>query len=565
MIRAIRPAAMAQDDASPIRGWNVAPNVAYVLRLLPGSSSCGVFLYAEDGTTMVASGAALVGTEQPCILIPQAGQTIGMLDSDLGWHLLLTMEGIGSPREIRIGPAVDLPDEIHPVYGEDALALVRATAAIDAAAHYLDDVTVSCPLGLGAGLGDVVSVPVDGTAVVGQVESITWTATPDGAIEQAVIRRHVAIAPEAYVDPAPLPEVADDYAQTLANVAAEGNVLVNDADGLTVVAVNGLTANVGVAVDGNNGGSFTVNADGSWEFDPGEDFLDLDYEDTADTAISYHASDGQREAMATLIVTVVGIESSEPELWTPAQITDAVWIDADTVTLDGSAVTTMTDKVGGVVTASQGTASARPTLVADVLGDEDVIQFDGGDFLTFGTALGKPANWTIFVLAKFASTTATQHVCGSVNAAGATATAWGSIGSVSRHSEFQFGNGSAYRYGGTTEIVFTGGNWFMECQTYESGNTVPVKHINGVAKTVATDGGTATSCGGTAYDYCIGQLGLYTSTRLGNGSQLKGQLAVPRKLTTTERQKLEGYYAHKCELTSLLPSDHPYKSTPPMV
>lgn len=351
----------------------------------------------------------------------------------------------------------------------------------------------------------------------------------------------------------------DDTAGCDNDETASGNVLTNDAGRfLRVTKVGGATGNVGTGVAGSNGGTFTVDADGSWTFDPSGDFDEI--EEDVETSVTYHASDGATEDEGMLTVTV---SAPTVDLWTPAQITDAVWIDADTVTLNGSYVAAMTDKIGGTITASQGTESARPTLAADVLGDEDVIQFDGGDFLTFGTVLGKPEDWTVFILAKFASTTATQHVCGSVNTGGATATAWGSIGTVSRHSEFQFGDGSAYRYGDTTEIVFTGGDWFMECQTYESGDTVPVKHINGVANTVVTDAGTATACAGTAYDYCIGQLGLYTSTRLRNGSQVKGFLAVPRKLTTTERQMLEGYYAHLCGLTSLLPSGHPYKSTPP--
>lgn len=41
MIRAIRPNAMAQDDASLVAGWNVAPNLAYTVVLLPGAASCG--------------------------------------------------------------------------------------------------------------------------------------------------------------------------------------------------------------------------------------------------------------------------------------------------------------------------------------------------------------------------------------------------------------------------------------------------------------------------------------------------------------------------------------------
>jgi VCBS repeat-containing protein len=294
---------MAHADASLVTGWNIAPNLAYTLLLLPGASSCGVLLYDDDASTLVASGAALTGTEQPCVLIPQTGQTIEMVDADLGWHLLLTTTGTESQRTIRIGPAVDLPDEIHPVYGDDGMALARATAAIDAATHYVDDVTVTCPLGLGAGLGDVVSVPVDGAEVVGQVESITWTATPDGTTETAVIRRHVAIAPEPVVEVTP-PTVADDTGTATHVTGTSGNVLANDAAGLTVTAVNGLSSNVGTAVDGDNGGVFTINADGSWTFSPDGDFALLSGSETADTSVTYHASDGTSEAMATLTVTV---------------------------------------------------------------------------------------------------------------------------------------------------------------------------------------------------------------------------------------------------------------------
>lgn len=310
MIRAIRPSAMAQDDASLVSGWNIAPNVAYTLVLLPGGTSRGVLLLDETGSTLVASGAALVGTNQPCVLAPQSGQTISMVDVDLGWHLLLSTTGTESQRTIRIGPAVDLPDEIHPVYGNDDLALARATAAIDAATHYPDDVTVSCPRDRVAGLGGVASVPVDESAVVGQVESITWVGMPDSAIETAVIRQHVAIAPDAYVAPTPL-GVVDDTGSATHLTGAVGNVLANDGSGLTVVAVNGLSANVGVAVDGDNGGSFVINADGSWTFDPGSDFGSLAPEEFADTRAAYHASDGTAEEMGALTVTVIH-ENSPP-------------------------------------------------------------------------------------------------------------------------------------------------------------------------------------------------------------------------------------------------------------
>lgn len=354
MIRAIRPIAMAQDDASLITGWNVAPNVEYTLLLFPSSVSCGVFLYADS--TLVASGAALAGTEQPCILIPQSGQTIGMVDADSGWHLLLTTTGTESQRTIRIGPAVDLPDEIHPVYGEDDLALVRATAAINAAAHYIDDVTVTCPLGLGAGLGDVVSVPVDGVEVIGQVESITWAGTPSAATEQAVIRRHVAIAPEAFVEIVP-PTVAGDTGTATHMVGTSGNVLANDETGLTVVAVNGLAANVGQPVGGDNGGSFTIAADGSWTFSPAGDFAMLEGSETAETSVIYYASDGAAEAMATLTVTVSHANSA------PAAVNDAGETDAATTT-SGNVLTNDTDGDGDTLTVSKVAGSAGNVGVA---------------------------------------------------------------------------------------------------------------------------------------------------------------------------------------------------------
>ncbi|MGE4442130.1 MAG: Ig-like domain-containing protein [Desulfomicrobium sp.] len=318
MIRAHRVAATAQDEASMVSGWNVAPNVDYSVTLLPGAISCGVLVYADGA--LVASGAALTGTDQPCVLLPQGGYALGMIDAELGWHLLLTTVGTESQRTIRINPAVDLPDEIHPVYADDDLALVRATAGIDGAAHYIDDATVMCPLGLGAWIGDIVSVPV-----VGQVETITWTATSEGASETAVVRRHVAIAPSPHVDPVP-PVLVNDTGVATHLTGTSGNVLVNDAAGLSVVAINGFAANVGVAVDGDNGGSFVINADGLWAFDPDGDFALLESSETADTSVTYHASDGVAEAIAILTITVSRANAA------PVAVDDAGETTADATT-----------------------------------------------------------------------------------------------------------------------------------------------------------------------------------------------------------------------------------------
>ncbi|MBU4526547.1 MAG: hypothetical protein KUA37_02050 [Desulfomicrobium sp.] len=196
MIRAIRLHAMALDDPGPIAGWNILPNAAYAVVLAPGTLACSVMLFDESLETVIATGAASVGAEQPCTLFPLSGHAIGMTDADLGWHLLVTTTGSEAQRTVRIGPVVDLPDEVHPVNADETLALARATAAIDAGTHHVQSVTVVCPPDAHVEIGSIVSVRVDGMPIIGQVESITWSATPDIAVEKAVIRRHIAITPE---------------------------------------------------------------------------------------------------------------------------------------------------------------------------------------------------------------------------------------------------------------------------------------------------------------------------------------------------------------------------------
>ena len=551
MIRAHRVNATAQDDASFISGWNITPNVAYSLLILPGPASCGVLLYSEDGT-LVASGAALAGTEQPCVLLPQTGQTIGMVDADLGWHLLLTTIGTESQREIRINPAVDLPDEIHPVYGDDDLGLARATAGVDEAAHYRDDVTVSCPLGLGAGMGDIVSVPVDGVAVVGQVESITWTATPDGVTEQVVIRRYVAIAPEAFVEPVPItpPTVADDAGTTDAVTTTSGNVLANDESGLTVVAVNGLSASVGVAVDGSNGGTFTIAMDGAWTFDPGGDFALLAGSETAETSVTYYASDGTSEAMATLTVTVSAAAGGE--LWTPAEITSAQWIDlSDTnvVSVVSSALAGCADKSGNSRNIAQSNASLRAAQSGSMF------FWDGSNDLQ---AMSVPQSWPchIFAVLDLTSTlTSTRQIFGRHAPGPPYAPAVYLGGTTSYVPEYYWGKGWSGKYSGPVT-----GRVLLECIL---GTTQAGFRVNGGSAVLSNHSNTAKTSWteiGASYTPQAGKFGL-------------GEyIIVNGSVNDATRQKIEGYLAHKWDALlgismykDALPTDHPYKTTAPTV
>jgi VCBS repeat-containing protein len=208
----------------------------------------------------------------------------------------------------------------------------------------------------------------------------------------------VAIAPDAFVEIAP-PTVADDAGTATHLAGTSGNVLANDETGLTVVAVNGMSSNVGVEVDGDNGGVFTINADGSWTFDPDGDFALLSGSETAETSVTYHASDGTAEAMATLTVTVSYANAA------PVAVDDTGTTTADATT-SGNVMTNDTDADADTLAVSQVNGSAANVGVA-------VAGSNGGLF-----TIGADGAWTFDPGSDFdtltdddtATTSVTYHV-----------------------------------------------------------------------------------------------------------------------------------------------------------
>ncbi|MEN5164578.1 retention module-containing protein [Achromobacter kerstersii] len=138
----------------------------------------------------------------------------------------------------------------------------------------------------------------------------------------------------------PAPTAVNDEGDTdqgaSLNVDAANGVLTNDTDpdgdNLTVSQVNGNAANVGTAITGSNGGTFTLNADGSYTFNPGSAFNSLGVDQTATSSITYTVSDGEGgTSTATLTVTITGTND------TPT-LTPGVTLD-DQNSNDGQAIT----------------------------------------------------------------------------------------------------------------------------------------------------------------------------------------------------------------------------------
>ncbi|KCV58046.1 retention module-containing protein [Bordetella bronchiseptica] len=105
-----------------------------------------------------------------------------------------------------------------------------------------------------------------------------------------------------------------------------------DNDDLHVSAVNGQPGNVGAAIVGDNGGTFTLNADGTYTFDPGPDFQNLAKDATAETSITYTVSDGEGgTSSATLTVTVTGTNDA-PTLTPNVTLDDQANDDGEAIT-----------------------------------------------------------------------------------------------------------------------------------------------------------------------------------------------------------------------------------------
>ncbi|WP_176494055.1 VCBS domain-containing protein, partial [Cobetia sp. 5-25-4-2] len=98
----------------------------------------------------------------------------------------------------------------------------------------------------------------------------------------------------------------------------------------TITQVNGNTAGVGSAVSGSTGGSFTVNADGTWSFDPGADFDGLTEGESAVTTITYQVSDGEGGvSTATVSVTVNGVDDIPTLTLDTGNVTEDTNVSAD--------------------------------------------------------------------------------------------------------------------------------------------------------------------------------------------------------------------------------------------
>ncbi|NCC84600.1 MAG: hypothetical protein EOM03_10805 [Clostridia bacterium] len=258
-------------------------------------------------------------------------------------------------------------------------------------------------------------------------------------------------------------------------------------------------------------------------------------------------SGGISEASATLTVTV-NAAGSQP--WTPADITTALWLDAAdsaTITESGGAVSQWADKSGYGRNAAQTVGSYKPALASGAVNALNAILFDGlNDYLGITGNLPVASEMAEFVVFRRETAGILTMPLGGNNKG---APPYGILG-YTDNVAYSGLRSSGYLTHGS---ISTG--TYISALARDA--SVAELFINGTSLGGAK---TAGAVSGTLDIVSVGA----RATSYHNG--LIAEIIVLHSNPSVEdRQKIEGYLAHKWGLAANLPSDHPYKSAPPTI
>ena len=243
--------------------------------------------------------------------------------------------------------------------------------------------------------------------------------------------------------------------------------------------------------------------------------------------------------------------------WTPAYSNNVnIWYDADdasTITESGGAVSQWDDKSGNGNHIVQATSSYQPTTNSRTLNSLNVIDFDGVNDRMKLTPYSIPDAFTIIMVAIV--DTATVNANDSL---------WSVPGAVTPSVDYHAVDAGVlgeYRFralglgvGIDTGVDQTGA-WHLFEVTYDDpGNFVEV-FIDGGSK--------ASSSSATGTIDSGGLILMQEWTEILALDAAVAEFIILDTDDTVERQKTEGYLAHKWGLTSGLPAVHPYKNTKP--
>jgi len=228
--------------------------------------------------------------------------------------------------------------------------------------------------------------------------------------------------------------------------------------------------------------------------------------------------------------------------WTPADITTAAWYDATTGVSDTAGAVDQWDDQSGNNNDLTQTSTNRPTTNSQTLNGLNVIDFDGvNDSLFHSTSFAtQPTSFAaVFV----------RDVSGA------------------DHTVFDGISGRNMLRLRSTDVLAVFAGSFVGTDSITTGAILASGVFDDGSSEIRLNGGTAVSGTAGTQDF-DGGLRVGASTT-GTAQLLNGKIAeiviTNSDLSESDRQKLEGYLAHRWGQEGNLPGGHPYKSSPPTV
>jgi hypothetical protein len=274
-------------------------------------------------------------------------------------------------------------------------------------------------------------------------------------------------------------------------------------------------------------------------------------------------------------------------VWNPSMITTALWLDANdsgTITQSGGAITTWADKSGNNRTA---TADGNPTYSATGMStSKPAVQLDGtGDaFVSSIAGIGSFNALDVYMVTQTTAAAAADTDSGAFWGYGNLAAA---SGSYPAHRGQALSSSTGLLTGELITIAFdnvsfNGGRLGSSTYTRVANTAQILNSKNSVSGTSLFANGSAITLGATPSQITTStntapsnvgytfDSNLHIGAFRGNGAltyspaiKFAEVIVSSTLLSTLNRQKTEGYLAHKWGLAASLPNDHPYKTVGP--
>lgn len=275
------------------------------------------------------------------------------------------------------------------------------------------------------------------------------------------------------------------------------------------------------------------------------------------------AKRGSVSVVSGQLVALAGV------LWTPENITTSMYFNADNVTIDGSnRVSQWTDLSGNDRHAVQSNNSRKP-IANTFTGGQNALSFDGvDDLLWVGSTdyLDNVSGAWIFSVNNLASKSGYTAIVSSILSTGNGHIVNGFYNDKYRIGSRRLDSDSFVTLVDTTAIS---GASHITFSQVDFANADSFLYVDGTQNASSTSHGTS---GNTSSTYTYNTvIGAYAGSESGSdyNSGINGKLGCvvigAGVLSSSDREKLEGWAAHKYGLQSSLPSGHPYKNTPPLL